>query len=70
MDVLISSTLEAFRLLLSGDNDIWEIIGISFQVSSLAILFAIPPALIIAFVLAYGNFFGRRFLIALFSTFL
>ena len=70
MDVLISSTLEAFGLLFSGNADIWEIVGISFQVSSLAILFAIPPALIIAFVLAYGNFFGRRFLISLFSTFL
>ena len=70
MDVLLSSTLDAFRLLFSGNTEIWEIIGISFRVSSLAILFAVPPALIIAFVLAYGNFFGRRFLIALFSTFL
>ena len=70
MEVLLSSTAEAFRLLFSGDVEIWEIVGISFRVSSLAILFAIPPALCIAFVLAYGNFFGRRFLIALFSTFL
>lgn len=70
MDVLIASTLEAFSLLFSGNAEIWEIIGLSFRVSSLAILFAIPPALIIAFALAYGNFFGRRFLIALFSTFL
>ena len=70
MDILIASTLEAFSLLFSGNAEIWEIIGISFRVSSLAILLAIPPALIIAFVLAYGNFFGRRFLISLFSTFL
>ena len=70
MDVLIASTLEAFSLLFSGNTEIWEIIGISFRVSSSAILLAIPPALIIAFVLAYGNFFGRRFLISLFSTFL
>ncbi len=70
MDVLIASTLEAFSLLFSGNAEIWEIIGISFRVSSLAILLAIPPALIIAFVLAYGNFIGRRFLIFLFSTFL
>ena len=70
MDVLIASTLEAFRLLFSGNVEIWEIIGISFRVSSFAILLAIPPALMIAFVLAYGNFFGRRFLISLFSTFL
>jgi tungstate transport system permease protein len=70
VDVLIASTLEAFRLLFSGNVEIWEIIGISFRVSSFAILLAIPPALMIAFVLAYGNFFGRRFLISLFSTFL
>ncbi len=70
MEILLSSTLEAFRLLFSGNAEIWEIIGISFEVSSLAILFAIPPALCIAFVLAYGNFFGRRFLITVFSTFL
>ncbi|MCH8176850.1 MAG: ABC transporter permease [Proteobacteria bacterium] len=70
MEVLLASTLEAFRLLFSGNAEIWEIVGISFRVSSLAILFAIPPALLIAFLLAYGDFFGRRFLIALFSTFL
>ncbi len=70
MDVLIASTLEAFRLLFSGNAEIWEIIGISFRVSTLAILLAIPLALIIAFVLAYGNFFGRRFQISLFNTFL
>lgn len=70
MEVLIDSTIEAFRLLFSGDADVWEIVGISFRVSSIAILSAIPPALAIAFVLAYGNFFGRRLLISLFNTFL
>lgn len=70
MDVLIASTLDAFKLLFSGNTQIWEIVAISFRVSTLAILLAIPPALIVAFVLAYGNFFGRRFFISLFSTFL
>lgn len=70
MDVLIESTLEAFRLLFSGDSDVWEIVAISFRVSSTAILLAIPPALIIAFFLAYGQFWGRRILISLFNTFL
>ena len=70
MDLLIDSTLEAFRLLFSGDAEVWGIVGISFRVSTLAILCAIPPALIIAFFLAYGRFWGRRFLISLFSTFL
>jgi tungstate transport system permease protein len=70
MDVLIDSTLAAFALLLSGDAEIWGIVGISFQVSTTAILCAIPLALLIAFFLAYGNFFGRRLLISLFNTFL
>ena len=70
MDILISSTIEAFRLLFSGNAEIWEIVGISFRVSSMAILAAVPFALIIAFCLAYGNFPGRRFLISLFNTFL
>ena len=70
MDVLIASTIEAFRLLFSGNPEIWEIVGISFRVSTLAIAAAVPPALIIAFCLAYGNFPGRRFLISLFNTFL
>lgn len=70
MEVLIASTAEAFRLLFSGNSEIWEIVGISFQVSTTAIIVAVPPALIIAFCLAYGNFPGRRFLISLFNTFL
>ncbi len=70
MDLLVASTLEAFRLLFSGDPEIWEIVGISFRVSTLAIAAAIPPALAIAFCLAYGDFFGRRALISLFNTFL
>ncbi len=70
MEVLIDSTAEAFRLLFSGNAEIWEIVGISFRVSTLAIMAAVPLALVIAFFLAYGNFFGRRFLISLFNTFL
>ncbi len=70
MDVLLDSTAEAFRLLFSGNPEIWEIVGISFRVSTMAILAAVPLALVIAFFLAYGSFPGRRFLISLFNTFL
>jgi tungstate transport system permease protein len=70
MDVLLSSTAEAFRLLFSGNPEIWEIVGISFRVSTMAILAAVPFALVTAFALAYGSFPGRRFLISLFNTFL
>ncbi len=70
MDVLIDSTLEALRLLFSGNPEIWEIVGISFRVSTLAIALAVPPALVFAFLLAFGQFPGRRLLISFFNTFL
>lgn len=68
METLGSTTWQAILLLLSGDKDLWEIVGISFKVSFIAILVATPPALLIAFALAFGRFPGRRFLISLFTT--
>jgi tungstate transport system permease protein len=70
MDSLTTVTLEALSLLLSGNTELWEIIGISFRVSSTAILFASPVALAIAFSLAYYEFPGRRTLISVFNTLL
>lgn len=70
MDTLGSAVIAALQLLFSGDTELWEIISISFRVSGVAILVATPPALIIAFVLAYKRFPGRRLLISIFSTLL
>ena len=70
MELLLSSVVEAFRLLFSGDAEVWRIVAISFSVSTSAILVAVPPALAMAFALAYGRFPGRRLLISLFNTFL
>jgi len=56
MDVLLASTAEAFRLLFSGNAEIWEIVGISFRVSTMAILAAVPPALVIAFISLFNTF--------------
>lgn len=70
MTSLSGATLEAIRLLAVGDAQLWGIIGISFRVSTTAILIAIPPSLLIAFLLAYGRFPGRRLLISMFSTLL
>jgi len=53
MDNLANATLEALRLLVTGDSTIWGIIGISFQVSTVAIICAVPPAILTAFVLAH-----------------
>lgn len=70
MDTLSSHTLNALQLLFSGDAGLWSIIGISFRVSMTAIVISTPPALLLAFALAYGKFPGRRLLISIFSTLL
>ncbi len=68
MDSLFTATSEALSLLVSGDPALWEIVGISFKVSSTAILLACPIALVLAFVLAHFNFPGRRLLLSVFNT--
>jgi tungstate transport system permease protein len=70
MESLIDASSKALQLLFSGDAALWEIVGISFRVSLLALIIAIPPALMTAFLLAYGRFPGRRLLIAIFNTLL
>ena len=70
METLRQATWEALRLLLSADPGLWQIIGISFSVSVRAIILSVPPALLLALLLAYGRFPGRRLLISLFNTLL
>ncbi len=68
MESLGTASYQALYLLVTGDPALWSIIGISFSVSLRAILLATPFALMTAFLLAYGNFPGRRLLIILFNT--
>ena len=68
MPELLESTRAALILLISLDPDLWEIIGVSFRVSLIAMLFAIPPALLIALMLARLAFPGRWLLISLANT--
>jgi tungstate transport system permease protein len=70
MESLSDATLEALRLLVTGDSIIWGIIGISFEVSTVAIIYAVPPALLTAFILAHTRFPGRKWLISFFSAML
>ena len=70
MDSIAEVTLDALGLVFTGDTGVWEIIGISFKTTTLALLVAILPALGIAFVLAHLNFPGRRLLVAIFSAML
>jgi len=68
MGELWQANHEAFRLLVSGNPELWSIIGISFSVSVRAILIAAPVALVLAFVLARLRFPGRRLVVATFHT--
>ncbi len=70
MEQLSSATGTALELLFSGNADLWEIVGISFRVSFIAILAATPLALLAAFALTYLRFPGRRLLISINSTLL
>lgn len=68
MDTTLEATRQAFYLLATGDPALWTIVGISFNVSMQAILIAAPMALLLAFVLAYTRFPGRRSLVSMFQT--
>lgn len=70
MDDLSHASLEALRLLFTGDKELWTIISISFGVSLKAMVITIPPALALAFVLAHTRFPGHRALLTLFQTLL
>lgn len=68
MDQLAETGWFALTLLFKGDPELWEIVAISFSVSLRAILIATPFALVIAYILAYTRFPGRRALISTVNT--
>ena len=70
MSSIAQVTLEALRLVTSGDAGVWEIIGISFRTTAIALSVALLPALVIAFLLAHLDFPGRRLLVAVFNSLL
>ena len=70
MESLTDASLEALRLLITGDHTLWSIIAVSFTVSIKAILVSTPFALLLAFALAFSRFPGRRLLISFSNTFL
>ena len=61
----LSTTHQAFRLLLTGDPDLWAIILVSLKVSLVGMLIASPPAIGIGYLLATASFRGRKLLIQL-----
>lgn len=68
MDALGEASLEALRLLFSGDPELWQVIGLSFRVSLLAMLLALLPSLALGFALAFWRFPGHWLLVTLNNT--
>jgi tungstate transport system permease protein len=54
---------DALILLLSGDAALWHIIWVSLKTTGIALLLATPPAVVLGYGLARGEFRGRRVLI-------
>jgi tungstate transport system permease protein len=65
---IFPATVDALVLLISGEQGLWTIIGISFSVSLRAIIISAPLAVLVAFLLAVGRFPGRRVLISTFNS--
>jgi tungstate transport system permease protein len=60
---MLDATRDAFRLLFSGDPEMWGIIAVSLRVSLTALAVAAPLAVAAGYGLAVGRFHGRRVLI-------
>ncbi|MGR5131756.1 ABC transporter permease [Vibrio alfacsensis] len=65
---LADTTLEALRLLVNFDADLWEIVAVSFSVSITAISLVVLPSILVSFVLAYTDFRGKWFLLSIVNT--
>lgn len=59
---------QAFSLLFSLNKNTWSIIGVSFNVSILALLITLIPSLLLGFILAFANFRGRWVVLNLVHT--
>jgi len=70
MDDLWTTFSTAISQLLSGDPELWGIVGVSFSVSASALLIALLPALSVGFMLAYFRFPGRWIAISVLNSLL
>jgi tungstate transport system permease protein len=68
MDVLWDAIVEAFRLLITGDEQTWEIIARSLRISLTATAIALGLGLPVGALLAFGRFRGRHVTLALVNT--
>lgn len=68
MDVLVEGFAQAWRLLLSGDEDIWAITVLTLQISVAATLLAVLLGVPLGALVALRRFWGRRLVLAAANT--
>lgn len=68
MDVLLDGLVEAWRLLLTGDADTWEITALTLRVSLTATAVALVLGVPLGAVVALTDFRGRRVVLAAANT--
>ena len=62
---IVDATAEAMRLLVTGDAQLWSVIGTSMWIALASLAFAAPVAVGLAYFLAASRFWGRGAIIAL-----
>lgn len=68
MELIVEAIVEAFRLLAGGAVYVYEIIGTSLQVSTIAVLLASVIGIPVGYVLGTGRFRGKAFAMLLVNT--
>jgi tungstate transport system permease protein len=68
MELILDGVLEAFRLLLAGDPEVWRITMLSLQISATATLLALGVGVPAGTLLALTRFPGRSLAISLVNT--
>ena len=68
MGLILDGVLQAFRLLLAGDPEVWRITLLSLQISATATLLALALGIPAGTLLALARFPGRGLVISLVNT--
>src|SRR5882724_8280066 len=68
MGLILDGVLQAFRLLLAGDPEVWRITLLSLQISATATLLALAVGIPLGTLLALARFPGRGLVISLVNT--
>src|SRR5680860_1275008 len=68
MDVLVEGFVEAWRLLVSGDEGIWAVTALTLQISLAAAALAVLLGVPLGAAVALHRFWGRRLVLAAANT--